>query len=192
MPRSKSFSLDTALDTLTELFLERGYAALSIGNIGAAIGVSRSTIYFTFGTKAELFATLLDRYGPVRAPGVRELRDASSPRAALARVFEPESGDGAVQRCLVLDTIVKMPDSSPEVARLVEAAARDLQERFGAAIERGQAAGEIARGVDPAQAAAALLGLYLGRYVLIHSGAARESVLAAIARQARALVPPPS
>ena len=192
MPRSKSFSLDTALDTLTELFLERGYAALATGSIGAAIGVSRSTIYGTFGTKAELFATLLDRYGPVRASGVRELRDASSPRAALARVFEPESGDGAAPRCLVLDTIVKMPDSSPEVVRLVEAAVGDLQECFGVAIERGQAAGEIARGVDPAQAAAALLGLYLGRYVLIHSGAARESVLAAIARQAQTLVPPPS
>ena len=192
MPRSKSFSLDTALDTLTELFLDRGYAALAVGNIGDAIGVSRSTIYSTFGTKAELFATLLDRYGPVRAPGMRELRDASSPRTALARVFEPESGAGAAPRCLVLDTIVKMPDSSPEVARLVESAVEDLQECFGAAIERGQAAGEIARGVDPAQAAAALLGLYLGRYVLIHSGAARESVLAAVARQAQALVPPPA
>ena len=192
MPRSKSFSLDTALDTFAELFLERGYAALVIGNIGAAIGVSRSTIYSTFGTKAELFATLLDRYGPVRASGVRELRDDSSPRAALARVFEPESGDGAAPRCLMLDTIVKMPDSTPEVARLVEAAVGELQECFGVAIERGQAAGEIAGGVDPAQAAAGLLGLYLGRYVLIHTGAARESVLAAVARQAQALVPPPA
>ena len=141
-------------------------------------------------TNRELFTTLLQYYGPVRAPGVRELRDATSPRAALERVFGPGSGDGAAPRCLVLDTIVKMPDSSPEIARLVEAAARDLQESFGVAIERGQAAGEIARGVDPAQAAAALIGLYLGRYVLIHSGAARESVLAAVARQAQALVPP--
>ena len=137
MPRSKSFSIDTALDTLTELFLERGYAALSMQDIGAVLGVSRSTIYITFGTKAELFTTLLQYYGPVRAPGVRELRDATSPLAALERVFEPGSGDGAAPRCLVLDTIVKMPDSSPEVARLVEAAVGNLQECFGAAIERG-------------------------------------------------------
>ena len=188
MPRSKSFSLDDALDTLTELFLERGYAALAIGDIGAALGVSRSTIYSTFGTKAELFATLLHRYGPARAPGLHELRDASSPRAVLVRVF----ATGAAQRCLVLDTIVKMPDSSPAIAGLVEAAVGDLQECFGVAIERGQAVGEIATDVDPAQAAAALLGLCLGRYVLIHSGTARESVLAAVARQAQVLVPPPA
>ena len=191
MPRTKSFSIDAALDTLTELFLERGYAALSMQDIGDALGVVRSTIYNTFGNKSELLDTLLRRYGPARAPGLRELRDAPSPRAALVRMFEPES-DGAAQLCLVLDTIVKMPDGSPEVAGLAEAAALDLQESFGAAIERGQDAGEIATDVDPAQASGALLALYLGRYVLMQSGFARESVLAAVARQAQALLPAPA
>ena len=192
MPRSKSLSPEAALDTLPELFLRRGYDALAIREIGTALGVSRSTVYGTFGTKPELFASVLRRYGPARAPGLRELRDAPSPRAALVRVFEPAIAAGAAQRCLVLDMIVKMPDSSPAVAGLVKAAVDDLQERFGAAIERGRAAGEIAAGVDPFQAAGALLGLYLGRYVLVHSGVASESVLAAVARQAQALLPPPA
>ena len=190
MPRSKSLSPEAALDTLPELFLRRGYDALAIREIGTALGVSRSTVYGTFGTKPELFASVLRRYGPARAPGLRELRDAPSPRAALVRVFEPAIAAGAAQRCLVLDMIVKMPDSSPAVAGLVKAAVDDLQARFGAAIERGRAAGEIAAGVDPIQAAGALLGLYLGRYVLVHSGVASESVLAAVARQAQALLPP--
>ena len=190
MPPPKSFDPETALDTLAELFLKRGYAALTIQDIGDALGVARSTVYITFGNKSELFAKLLQRYGPAHVPGLRELRDGPSPRAALVRVFEPES-DGAAQRCLVLDTIVTMLDSSPEVTGLAEAAVEDLQARLGAAIERGQAAGEIATGVDPAQAAAALFTLYLGRYVLAHSGVARESVLAAVARQAQALLPPP-
>ena len=192
MPRSKSLSPEAALDTLPELFLRRGYDALAIREIGTALGVSRSTVYGTFGTKPELFASVLRRYGPARAPGLRELRDAPSPRAALVRVFEPAIAVGAAQRCLVLDMIVKMPDSSPAVAGLVKAAVVDLQERFGAAIERGRAAGEIAAGVDPFQAAGALLGLYLGLYVLVHSGVASESVLAAVARQAQALLPPPA
>ena len=76
------------------------------------------------------------------------------------------------------------------IAGLVEAAAEDLLERFGAAIERGRVAGEIAaRAVDPIQAADALLGLYLGLYVLVHSGVARESALAVMARQAQTLLP---
>ena len=190
MSRQKSFSLDAALDTLTELFLKRGYAALSMRDIGDAIGVTRSTIYKTFGNKSELFATLLQRYGPARGPGLRELCNAPSPRAALVRVFE--IAGVAVPRCLLLDTIVTVPDSSPEVTGLIEAAVEDLQERFGAAIKRGQVAGEIATGVGPAEAAGVLLTLYLGRYVRVHSCVARESVLAAVARQAQALLPPPS
>ena len=191
MSRSKSFSPEAALDTLAELFLRRGYAALAMQEIGDALEVSRSTIYTTFGTKLELFASVLHRYGPARAPGLRELRDATSPRAALVRAFEL-LGVGVGQRCLVLDTLVRMPDSSPAVAVLVEAAVEDLLERFGAAIERGRDADEIAAAVDPIQAADALLGLYLGLYVLVHSGVARESVRVAMTRQAQALLPPPS
>ena len=191
MPRPKTFSPEAALNTLTELFLERGYAALAVREISDALGVSRSTVYTTFGTRSELFARVLHRYGPPRAPGLRELRAAPSPRAALVRVFELAIADGAAQRCLVLDTIVKMPDSSPAVAGLVVAAVDDLQERFGDAIERGRDAGEIAGSVDPVPAAVALLGLYLGLYVLVHSGAAGPPVLEAVPRQVQALLPAP-
>ena len=192
MPRPKTFSIEAALDTLTELFLRRGYDALAIREIGDALGVSRSTVYGTFGTKPELFARVLRRYGPARAPGLRELRDAPSPRAALGRVFESAIAAGAAQRCLVLDTIVKMPDSPPAVAGQVVAAVDDLQERFGDAIERGRDAGEIAGSVDPVPAAVALLGLYLGLYVLVHSGAAGPPVLEAVPRQVQALLPAPA
>ena len=191
MSRTKTFSPEASLDTLTDLFLRRGYAALAMQEIGDALGVSRSTIYTTFGTRLELFASVLHRYGPARTPGLCELRDAPSPRAGLVRAFELLSVGGG-QRCLVLDTLVKMPDSSPAVAGLVADAVEDLLERFGAAIERGRVAGEIATAVDPIQAAGALLGLYLGLYVLVHSGVARESVLVAMARQAQALLPPPA
>ena len=93
MPRSKSLSPEAALDTLPELFLRRGYDALAIREIGTALGVSRSTVYGTFGTKPELFASVLRRYGPARAPGLRELRDAPSPRAARRAGAGVRAGD---------------------------------------------------------------------------------------------------
>lgn len=190
MPRTKSLSREAALDTLAELFLERGYT-LPIREIADALGVSRSTIYGTFGARSELFASVLHRYGPARVPGLR-VSDAPSPRAALVRVFEPEITAEAPRRCLVLDTIVRMPVSSSKVTELVDVAIEDLQDRFVATIERGQSAGEIAGSVGPSPAAAALLSLYLGRYLLVHSGAAKESVQAAVARGAQALLPPPT
>ena len=142
-----------------------------------------------------MFIQALRRYGPPRAPGLRALRDAPSPRNALVRVFEVAIAAGAGQQrrpCLLISTAMElMPGSDPEIARLVEGAVLDLEERFRDAIERGQSAGEIAESVDAVQTARALLGLYLGLYVLDRSGTASRSVLEAVARQARALLPAP-
>ena len=62
----------------------------------------------------------------------------------------------------------------PEIARLVEETFEDMERRFRAAIERGQAEAEIAADVDPVTVARVLLGLYLGWYVVAGSGAAGE------------------
>ena len=191
MPRSKTFSVESALDQVTELLLEHGYAALTGREIGEDLGVSRSTIYVTFGSKRAMFVRALRRYGPARVPGLSELRDAPSPRAALARVFELviAAGRGKQQRCLVLNTLLDIPAGDPEVVRLVEDAVQVLEERFREAIERGRCASEIAAGVDPVQTARVLLSLYLGIYVLIRSGAAGDPVLHAVLQQVQALLP---
>ena len=196
MPRSKTFSIEAALDKVGELFQERGYAALAMQDIAAYLGVSRATIHVTFGSKHALFVKALRHYGASRAPGLSELRDARAPRAALLRVFELEiaGGDGKQQRnpCLVLNTMLELRDGNdPEIARLVKDAVQDLEERFRDAIERGQTAGEIAESVETEQAAHVLLGQFLGLYLLVGSGAGREPVLQAAGRQARALLPPP-
>ena len=94
MPRPKSLSPEAVLDTLTELYRERG-ATLSTQKIADTLGISRSSVYATFGTRSELLASMLHRYGPARAPGLRKLGDAPSPRAALVRVFELEIAAGA-------------------------------------------------------------------------------------------------
>ena len=195
MGRTKTFSVDAALDQAMELFRKRGYKSTSMQEIADHLNLSRSSIYSTFGDKHALFIQALRRYGPPRAPGLRALRDAPSPRAALVRVFEVAIAAGAGQQrrpCLLISTAMElMPGSDPEIARLVEGAVLDLEERFRDAIERGQSAGEIAESVDAVQTARALLGLYLGLYVLDRSGTASRSVLEAVARQARALLPTP-
>lgn len=48
------------LSAALEEFAAYGYEAASMGRIGAAAGVSRSVLYDHFGSKAELFSTLLE------------------------------------------------------------------------------------------------------------------------------------
>lgn len=196
MPRPKSFSEDDVVDAVSELFLERDYRALTVREVAEALDLSRSTIYLTWGGKQGLFAAVLKRYGGSRAPGLSEVRTASAPRAALVRMFEQAT---AVERepCLLINTLVDLrPDEpvdlDPEIGRLVEAVVLELEESFADAIRRGQAAGEIAPGVDPARTGHVLLALYLGLYLLIRTGTAGERVLRAVVRQVEALLPAPA
>ena len=179
MPRPKTFAVDTALDKAMELFRERGYAAITMQDVAESLSLSRATIYTNFGDKYALFVQALRHYGPARAPGLSELRDAPSPRAALLRVFEVAIAGGAGKQrrpCLLINTAMELkPGSDPELGRLVEGAVLDLEERFRDAIERGQSAGEIAASVDPVQMARVLLSQYLGLYVLIRSRCCRRS-----------------
>ena len=75
-PRSRS---DMVLDTAIELFHERGYAGVSLDDIGAAVGMAGPSVYYHFRSKSELLVTAfshaaqwlaIDREGRRRAAGV--------------------------------------------------------------------------------------------------------------------------
>ena len=193
MPRPKSFSVDDAVGVVTELFLQRGYKALSIREVAEVLNLSRSSIYLTWSNKERLFVAVLKRYGLSRAPGLSEVRTASAPRAALVRLFELAT---VVERepCLIINTLVEIKPGNrdPEIGRLVEAAVLELEESLADAVRRGQAAAEIGPDVDPGRAGHVLLALYLGLYVLIRTGTAGKLVLRAVVRQVEAVLPAPA
>lgn len=194
MPRPKTFSVDTALDVVTELFLQRGYSALTMREIAGVLDLSRSSIYVTWGSKESLFTTVLKHYGPARVPGLRELCDAPEPRAALIRVFAMATAVGAAdQRCLVLNLLMEWPCSDPQIVRLIDDGVMDLESCLREAIRRGQRAGKIAAHVDPVQTAGVLLRLYLGVYALVRSGVSgAAAVPGCVVAQVEALLPVPA
>ena len=195
MPRKKTFTIEFALDKAMELFWERGYQNTSMREIAEHLGLSRSSIYATFGDKHTLFVETLRRYGArCRAPGLSDLGTAPSPRAALLRVFELAiaDADAARQRdhCLLINTAMQLMYSDPEVTLVVESAFLEMENSFRSTIERAAAAGEVTAAVDVVQTARSLLSIYLGLCVLIRSGA-RNEVLQTVTHQVEAMLPAP-
>ena len=193
MPRPKTFTIESALDKAIELFRLRGYHNTSMGAIADRLGLSRSSIYATFGDKHGLFVQTLHRYGPAcRVPGLDELRAAAAPRAALLKVFERaiDGAGGKHDQCLLINSAIELGNISPAIAGILQTALCDLETRFREAIEQARSANEISDdGVDPIHTARTLLGLYLGLCVLVRSGDAAEPVLRAVVRQVQALLP---
>ncbi len=60
--RPRLFDEEAVLAGLTALFWRQGYSQTSMADIVEASGVHKPSLYRTFGTKEELFATVLRRY----------------------------------------------------------------------------------------------------------------------------------
>ncbi len=60
--RPRLFDEEKTLDELTAVFWQKGYSNTSMADLVEASGVHKSSLYSTFGSKDELFATVLRRY----------------------------------------------------------------------------------------------------------------------------------
>ena len=55
-----AFAADAIMEAASALFLAGGFSAVSMDKIAGEAGVAKPTIYRWFGTKSELFATMLE------------------------------------------------------------------------------------------------------------------------------------
>ena len=72
MARPREFDADIALDRALELFWSKGYEASSLDELCDATGLSRSSLYATFGSKRNLLLRTVDRYFERRTPRIAE------------------------------------------------------------------------------------------------------------------------
>ena len=196
MPRKKTFAVEDALDAAIELFAERGYQDTDMAELARRIGISRATIYATFGDKQSLFVQTLQRYGSeCRGPGMHALRGGGSPRAALLDAFQWAANTDASlrrdQQCLLIHAALEARTFAPKVAQVLQEVLLGMEVRFRDAIVRARNANEVAANVDPVHTARALLVLYLGLCTLVRSGA-KKPVLQAVVQQALSLLPVPA
>lgn len=195
MPRKKTITVDAALAGALEVFAERGYHGTSMEAIARHLKLSRSSLYSTFPGKLALFVQVLQRYsGANSLPGLTELRDAGAPRAGLVGIFEMAAASREKRQphvlYLLIEAALGLRHRGPEIGRLVDEVFQNLEGLFRGAVERGQAAAEIAADVDPIAVARVLVSLYFGWYVIAgHDGAGEQQ--RAVLQQVAALLPAP-
>jgi AcrR family transcriptional regulator len=81
---SKADRMEQALVTAHALFAERGYAAVTMDEVAAALGVTKPLLYNYFGNKEQLYIACMKRSGDALVTMILEtVGDASSPSEAL-------------------------------------------------------------------------------------------------------------
>jgi TetR/AcrR family transcriptional repressor of nem operon len=148
MARPREFDIVAALDRAMEAFWTRGYEATSLDDLCEVTGLSRSSLYGTFGSKRDLLLRAVDRYVEQRSQNLSAILTQPLPVrecfAALLREFIGQIVSGAGRRgCFLGNCAAELPrHDRVAVARVRQGLARN-EAIFRAAIVRGQAAGEL-------------------------------------------------
>ena len=180
MPDVKHFDTTEVLATVEQLFWRQGVAATVIQDVVAATGLSRSSIYNSFGGKDELYLAALQRYLEQRSQPMFD-RLAADDRGlpALADFFERLlqmrcSGARARWGCLVSNAHTE--DPSDASAAVLDQHHAGLSGAFRAVLEVAQGKGQLRSGIDLEASAEMLALLAYGINLRSRSGVSRATL----------------
>jgi len=184
MVRGKEFDTEEALQKALEVFQTKGFDGASIRDLVEAMGISRQSLYDTYGDKEALYHTALERYRSQAPARIGSFIESSLPlRPALAAQFEQVIDhllSPAGRSCLLAQAALARAAKDPESAQCVQKAFCLNVERLEGRLRRAQAEGELGRHHDPAALARFFQNALHGFQVTARSGASREELDAII------------
>jgi AcrR family transcriptional regulator len=190
MARPRAFDLDLAADQALHVFWSKGYEGTTLGDLTAAMGINRPSLYAAFGSKEGVFRKALERYAAGPGAGVAVALQAKTGRDAvqrLLRFYADAAGHAENPKgCLLVngalacgEESLPIRDALAEQRHLVE---RSLAERLA----RAQREGDLRADASPTDLARYVWTVCLGLSVQASSGGTREQArrVAALAMRA--------
>lgn len=171
MARPKEFDVDQALASAMNVFWSNGYKATSLGDLTGAMGISKSSMYETFGSKHDLFLSTIEHYirtvttqisgaAHIDAPAVKVIKALF--HRAVQRMAEPNSRRG----CYLNNCAVEVSVRDTAAGERVEKGLDMMEEAFFELVQRGQREGDISTRHDPRSMARFLVSSLNGILVM--------------------------
>ncbi|MDR4308592.1 TetR/AcrR family transcriptional regulator [Chelatococcus sambhunathii] len=194
MGRPKEFDPDEALCAALQVFWKRGFDGASMTDLTEAMGITRPSLYATYGNKEDLFRKVLDRYEQSHLCFVAEALEEPTARDTIDRLLKgyadvltnPLHPPG----CLGLNSAVCGGAESEPIRQELIARRSLSEETLRKRLERASAEGELGAGEDPADWARYVMSVGLGMAVRAASGATREELYRVAEIALRALPAP--
>ncbi|TDW48667.1 TetR family transcriptional regulator [Flavobacterium sp. 270] len=175
MARTKEFNEDQALDKAIEIFWHKGYNGTSAQDLVTYLGLSRSSLYDTFGDKQQLFAKSLKRYQQQGQDHVIELLENSeNVKNTFQDIFKQavvESLEDRITKgCFMVNSAVELAMHDTEIAKVVTDNQKVMEEVFYKAVKKGQEQGHISTKMEARLLARFIFNNYSGIRVLARAG----------------------
>jgi AcrR family transcriptional regulator len=145
--RPAQFDRDNALSALLWLLWSKGYDAATQEEMLAATGLSSSTLYRSFGTKADILEAVLARYlawaDEMFAPLEHGHHGVADVNAFFDHLQALLGGPLSTAGCLVWNTMQNPISGDPRINTLTERHMQRLRDGLTAALQRAADAGEV-------------------------------------------------
>ncbi|HEY8964988.1 MAG TPA: TetR/AcrR family transcriptional regulator [Candidatus Methylacidiphilales bacterium] len=179
MARTKEFDEAEVLDRALEVFWEDGFQGASFATLTARLGVSRQSLYDTYGDKQALFLAAIRRY---LDSGAEKLREATSAEGPIREVFTAlldgiiagncscsPHGSGS-RGCLATNTLIETAPEAEAARNLVLQHVRRVEGLLASRIAAAQRTGEVDPAKDPVALARFLYHTLTGIAVAARAG----------------------
>ncbi len=182
--RPLAFDPDDALAGALQLFWEQGFQGTSLQDLEQRTGLSRTSLYNSFGAKRELFARALERYQSslaerMLAPLEQGVEGTADLHAFIDAVARQLDDPVAPAGCLMVNSMTEFGGADREVVRAAGGYLARFRRAITAALERAVARGEIA-GQGTEAKANLLLGIVLAVNVTARAGVGRGEIAALV------------
>lgn len=173
--RPRQFDSDAALAAAMRVFWRHGYAGASIGTLVEAMGISRATLYASFGDKEALFRKVMDLYEREKTAYMLDALDQPTSRRVAEQLLlgtialqtdtaDPKGSMGIVHS-------LSHAPGDEGVRELVTQRGRDWRDKLIGRIEQAGLDGDFPPSYAPRSLALALKAATDGLLVAAGSGA---------------------
>lgn len=155
MARTKNFDETGILDRAIDIFRRQGYRATSPEELVIHLGISRSSLYSTYGDKKELFIKVLDRYQRLTSAALNQIADEAVDGITGIRQIFKVTTDGVFEGtepkgCLLVNSIVEFGPEDTRTVDILHTSMTENRQTLLRLITRGQADGTV-DSVSPAE-----------------------------------------
>jgi TetR/AcrR family transcriptional repressor of nem operon len=148
MARTKDFDENEVLGKAIDIFWRKGYNATSMQDLVDGLGISRSSLYDTYGDKHTLFIKALESYQNEASGKVCAIINGTWPaketiKKLLEFITRELLNDEEHKGCFMVNAEVEVAPHDPEVSQLVCTNDQQVEDAFYLVIKKGQENGEI-------------------------------------------------
>ena len=181
--RPRAFNEIEALDTAMGLFWRMGYDGASMDALTSAMGISRSSLYQSFGDKENLFLRSIEHYARTRlAPLLDVLNRGGDFKTDLAAFMEAvvshATADPDRLGCLVASVLSDAAGSDPRLRSELGNRFAAVEARIAARIERAQTVGGFPLDADTSAVAAVIGAIARGMMLSGRAGVSAQKLRA--------------